>query len=428
MTTPESALSLPREKKRKYSFVVRTFFYTFAGDTSNHLIRETSMAAIEFYQYLIHFAVMLTILIMMAVYLLTSRRNAFGSELVTDQRLRRKAGRLIFIYTLIYLANIPMVLWLADDLQLLQMASVTVDMTIWCPVVLHFLLELLQDRRHWDNRLLLISMLAVMPLTGWLLTGHTWWKWAVYGMYIAEVVFFIGWYIRAAIAYRRFLADNYADLEHKEVTWSWIILSSMFFSLINYLLMLFQGNMQICVALSYIFHLADILFIGIIVWYIDHQQILEPLTAEAVAEELAMEEEADTDDTSNMLTNQPTKDDIIVIKTGALLRKHCEEAQLYLQHDLSLKTVAQVCNTNRTYLGRYFASQGLTYYTYINKLRINHFQSLYREALKGENTPPTLQQLSIDSGFVSYNTFSRAFLACTGISVRQWLEQVKLEE
>lgn len=375
--------------QKKWShFFYSFFFHTFAGETSNHLIRETSMAAIEFYQYLIHFAVMLTILIMMAVYLLTSRRNAFGSELITDQHLRRKAGRLIFIYTLIYLTNIPMVLWLADDLQLLQMASVTVDMTIWCPVVLHFLLGLLQDRRHWDNRLLLISMLAVMPLTGWLLTGYAWWKWAVYGMYIAEVVFFIGWYIRAAIAYRRFLADNYADLEHKEVTWSWIILSSMFFSLINYLLMLFQSDMQICVALSYIFHLADILFIGIIVWYIDHQQILEPLTAEAVAEELAMEEEADTDDTSNMLTNQPTKDDIIVIKTGALLRKHCEEAQLYLQRDLSLKTVAQVCNTNRTYLGRYFASQGLTYYTYINKLRINHFQSLYREALKGENTPP----------------------------------------
>jgi hypothetical protein len=43
MTTPRGALPLPREKKRKYSFVVRTFFYTFAGDTSNHLIRETSI-------------------------------------------------------------------------------------------------------------------------------------------------------------------------------------------------------------------------------------------------------------------------------------------------------------------------------------------------------------------------------------------------
>ena len=414
--------------KEMVSFFYSFFFHTFAGENSNHLIRETSMAAIEFYQYVIHFAVMLTILIMMAVYLLTSRRNAFGGELVTDQRLRRKAGRLIFIYTLIYLTNIPMVLWLADDLQLLQMASVTVDMTIWCPVVLHFLLELLQDRRHWDNRLLLISVLAVMPLTGWLLTGHAWWKWAVYGMYIAEVVFFIGWYIRAAIAYRRFLADNYADLEHKEVTWSWIILSSMFFSLINYLLMLFQSDMQICVDLSYIFHLADILFIGIIVWYIDHQQVLEPLTAEDGVEKLPKEQEAETVETAHTLTDQTTREDIIIARTGALLRKHCEETQLYLQHDLSLKTVAQECNTNRTYLGRYFASQGLTYYTYINKLRINHFQSLYREALKGENTPPTLQQLSKDSGFISYNTFSRAFLACTGISVRHWLEQVKLEE
>lgn len=385
------------------------------------------MTTIAFYQYLIQIVVMTTILTTMALYLLISKRNAFGSELITDQRLRRKAGRLVLIYAFIYLANIPLGLWLAGDLQLLLMASVTLDMTIWCPVVLHFLLELLQDRRRWDNRLLLVSVLAVMPLTGWLLTGQAWWKWALYGMYLTELTFFISWFIRGAMSYRCFLADNYADLEHKEVTWSWIILGSIFLSVISYLLVLSQSDVQVCLPFSCGICLADIVFIGAIVWYIDNQQILEPLTAETVAEELAMKDEADTDDTSNMLTNQPTKDDIIVIKTGALLRKHCEEAQLYLQHDLSLKIVAQVCNTNRTYLGRYFASQGLTYYTYINKLRINHFQSLYREALKGE-TPPTLQQLSKDSGFVSYNTFSRAFLACTGISVRHWLEQVKLEE
>ena len=399
------------------------------------------MTSVELYQYVIHFAVMMTVLTSMAVYLLVSKRNAFGSEIVTDQRLRRKAGRLIFIYTLIYLTNIPMLLWLADDLQLLQMASVTVDMTIWCPVVLHFLLELLQDRRHWDNRLLLISVLAVMPLTGWLLTGHAWWKWAVYGMYIAEVVFFIGWYIKAAIAYRRFLADNYADLEHKEVTWSWIILSSMFFSLINYLLMLFQSDMQICVALSYIFHLADILFIGIIVWHIDRQQVLEPLAEESV-EEVQKSQEAEAVETEAMepevmeteameTTNThefpASRKDIIIYQTGELLRKHCEEAQLYLQRDLSLKTLAQACHTNRTYLGLYFASQGITYYIYINKLRIDHFQSLYREAMKEKSTTFTLQQLSKDSGFLSYNTFSRAFVSCTGISVSKWQKQVNLE-
>ena len=385
------------------------------------------MTSVELYQYVIHFAVMMTILTSMAVYLLVSKRNAFGSEIVTDQRLRRKAGWMILIYVLVYLANIPLFFWLIDDQQLLQIVSMTLDMMLCYPTVLRLMLELLQDRRRWDNRLWWLSLLAVMPLTGWLLTGHAWWKWAVYGMYIAEVVFFIGWYIRAAIAYRRFLADNYADLEHKEVTWSWIILSSIFFSLINYLLMLFQSDMQICVALSYIFHLADILFIGIIVWYIDHQQVLEPLTAEAGVEKLPKEQEAETDETAHTLTDQTTREDIIIARTGALLRKHCEETQLYLQHDLSLKIVAQECNTNRTYLSRYFASQGITYYIYINKLRIDHFQSLYREAMKEKSTTFTLQQLSKDSGFLSYNTFSRAFVSCTGISVSKWQEQVNLE-
>ena len=53
------------------------------------------MTSVELYQYVIHFAVMMTILTSMAVYLLVSKRNAFGSEIVTDQRLRRKAGWMI---------------------------------------------------------------------------------------------------------------------------------------------------------------------------------------------------------------------------------------------------------------------------------------------------------------------------------------------
>lgn len=169
--------------------------------------------------------------------------------------------------------------------------------------------------------------------------------------------------------------------------------------------------------------------------------MLEPLTEESV-EEVQKSQEAEAVETEAMepgtmeteameTTNThevpASRKDIIIYKTGELLRKHCEEAQLYLQRDLSLKTLAQACHTNRTYLGLYFASQGITYYIYINKLRIDHFQSLYREAMKEESTTFTLQQLSKDSGFLSYNTFSRAFVSCTGISVSKWQEQVNLE-
>ncbi len=378
------------------------------------------MTSVELYQYVIHFAVMMTILTSMAVYLLVSKRNAFGSEIVTDQRLRRKAGWMILIYVLVYLANIPLCFWLSDNQQLLEMVSVTLDMMVTYPTVLYFMLELLQDRRRWDNRLWWLSLLAVMPLTGWLLTHWSWWIGVLYGLYLTELVTFIVWYVRATKAYHRFLADNYADLEHKELVWSWMILSSIFLSTINYLLTMFQSDMHTIVVCTYAIHVADTIFIFLIVWHIDRQHVLEPL-----AEESAEEVQKSQDTTSQEAP--ALRKDIIIYKTGELLRKHCEETQLYLQHDLSLKTLALACHTNRTYLSLYFASQGITYYIYINKLRIDHFQSLYREAMKEKSTIFTLQQLSKDSGFVSYNTFSRAFVSCTGISVSKWQEQVNLE-
>lgn len=346
------------------------------------------MTDIEFYQYLIHFVVMMTILVAMAIYLLVSKRNAFGRELVTDQRLRRKAGWTILVYVFTYLANIPLVLWFADDPQLQQMASVTIDMVLYLPTMLCFMLETLQDRRRWDNRLWWFCVIAVLPLMGWLLTRQTWWTWAMYALYLTELATCIVWYIRSKITYHRFLADNYADLEHKDLTWSWIILCVMALSLVNYLLMMSQSDIHVIMAYSYVFHVADTIFIGIIVLYIDHQQVLEPLAEETVEAEMQEETEVESGGTENTPIAPISKNDIIIIKIGALLQKHCEATQLYLQHDLSLNTVAQACHTNRTYLSLYFASQGITYYTYINKLRIDYFQSLYRKALREKITPP----------------------------------------
>ena len=335
------------------------------------------MTSVELYQYVIHFAVMMTVLTLMAVYLLVSKRNAFGSEIVTDQRLRRKAGWMILIYVLVYLANIPLCFWLSDNQQLLEMVSVTLDMMVTYPTVLYFMLELLQDRRRWDNRLWWLSLLAVMPLTGWLLTHWSWWIGVLYGLYLTELVTFIVWYARATKAYHRFLADNYADLEHKELVWSWMILSSIFLSTINYLLTMFQSDMHTIVVCTYAIHLADTIFIALIVWHIDRQQVLEPLAEESV-EEVQKSQEAEAVETEAMETTNThevpaSRKDIIIYKTGELLRKHCEEAQLYLQRDLSLKMLAQACHTNRTYLGLYFASQGIT-----RLLKLQHFLTCFR--------------------------------------------------
>jgi AraC-like DNA-binding protein len=105
---------------------------------------------------------------------------------------------------------------------------------------------------------------------------------------------------------------------------------------------------------------------------------------------------------------------------GLLLKLHCEEPQLYLQHDVSVTQLAMLIGTNRVYLSQYFTNQGINYNTYINRLRIQHFINLYREATKNHQTIIT-KQLANQSGFRSYSTFSAAFKQVMGMTATEWM-------
>ena len=106
-----------------------------------------------------------------------------------------------------------------------------------------------------------------------------------------------------------------------------------------------------------------------------------------------------------------------------LLAEQCVATQLYLQHDLSLQQLSLAIGTNRTYLSQYFSRQGITYNTYINNLRINHFIRRCQE-LAAEGQPIAAQQLASDSGYRSYSTFSLAFKQRTGQSVTAWIRDM----
>jgi AraC-like DNA-binding protein len=106
---------------------------------------------------------------------------------------------------------------------------------------------------------------------------------------------------------------------------------------------------------------------------------------------------------------------------GELLQQHCIDTQIYLQHDLSISQLAKVIGTNRLYLSQYFSGIGITYNTYINDLRINHFIDLYNEAAAAKR-PFTAQQLAHDSGYRSYSTFGLAFKQRTGQTVTEWMQ------
>jgi AraC-like DNA-binding protein len=105
---------------------------------------------------------------------------------------------------------------------------------------------------------------------------------------------------------------------------------------------------------------------------------------------------------------------------GSLLKQYCEEPQLYLQHDISAMQLAKLIGTNRLYLSKHFASQGITYSTYINSLRIQHFINLYHEAV-ATHQPITVRQLAHKSGFHSYSTFNSAFKQSMGMTASEWM-------
>jgi AraC-like DNA-binding protein len=87
---------------------------------------------------------------------------------------------------------------------------------------------------------------------------------------------------------------------------------------------------------------------------------------------------------------------------------------------MSLSQLAQAIGTNRLYLSQHFSSQGMTYNTYINGLRIQHYIKLYHEAVAA-NQPISVRQLAHRSGFRSYSTFNAAFKQSMGMTATEWM-------
>ena len=76
---------------------------------------------------------------------------------------------------------------------------------------------------------------------------------------------------------------------------------------------------------------------------------------------------------------------------------------------------------NREALGAWFAEHDDTYNAYINRLRIDHFVSLYREAVAA-GRKPTIFEVAHDCGYRSYLSFYTAFRQRMGISVTAWMK------
>lgn len=329
------------------------------------------------------------------MYLWFRHINIIASHIESPYRLRIWAGAFLLAMAASHIWWVlPGQVWLTDYRLEWILILIALDNMTLVPLVMAMLLRMMQDRQRplWPIFATIVPTAVIatvgivkhIPQTEWIM------EWYVTFLGFVFVIYMVS----AVKQYGRWLRDNYADLEHKEV---WQSLLASMFALPLFFTYAYHGGE---VYREYMTQVISIIIIVFIVLRVETLQTLDEKT----------EEETGNSDIS--FNN----------KIDELLHNCCEQTQLYLQHDLTLSQLATAIGTNRTYLGAYFAGKGESYNAYINRLRIDYFIQLYQETINN-GCIVTAKELSIRSGYHSYSTFSAVFKQRMGQTVTEWTKR-----
>ena len=373
-----------------------------------------------------------------SLYLLLRPHNAF-SAFESPAGLRRWTAAFLAVIALSH------VWWLAlrevppgGDPETFYAIAIFLDTVLLVPLAMIVMLRMLQDRCRplWGVG---VAMLPIPLITlgvgvvgrnpgfSWMLVDY---------LLVLSVLFFV--YMGVALfRYGRWLRDNYADLEHKEV-WQVFLMEVAIF--LMFCLYKYSGESDIS---EFSVQMGSALLTALLLWRVETLQQLDEVEEPAEtglpvgefvgggeAEEIVRTEERqdkeDVNEVSGKVQNNADADSLrdtsLVERIGELLKSHCEAPQLYLQRDLTLTKLCAAIGTNRTYLSTYFRQNGITYNAYINRLRTEHFMRLCRDEMAA-HCQVFVQEAALQSGFQSPRTFTATFKSLTGMTAKEWMEQ-----
>ena len=389
--------------------------------------------------FIMLYAVVMTMAALGSCYLLFRRGNAFAEDVKSPVRLRRWTAAFLGITALGHLWYMPaMVFDLSEAVELFMLIGGLLDCIFTIPVALIVMLCMMQDRRRplWPV-IVAVAPLVVMMAVSIVMCSYALLPW-IQGYFLLVAVAFTIYMVREVRRYGRWLRDNFADLENKEVWHSLLVLAAFMILFVYYVMG--YGS----ITYEYIIQVCGLLLIGFLLWRVETLSSLTPDTQQTHSQPLTVMEGSNYSQDGNASGNTATElstslpvreglgeslhrvgsevglsgEDLDDIKL--LLKQHCEDTRLYLQHDLTHLQLAKELGINRTYLSLYFARHNTTYNAYINDLRIFHFVRLYREAMTA-GRDFTAQELAAQSGYRSYRTFSQAFKERMGQTVKEWM-------
>ena len=205
------------------------------------------------------------------VYLLLRRGNAFAEDVRSSCVLRR--------WTAAFMAAIVAshVWWyvlgtyfLTDDRLVRNITTIMLDHVTLVPLTMAVLLAMLQDRRRplWPWLLAQAPevLAAALGIAG---RSELWGYQVVHYWQLGVIAVFVVYYIIALRQYERWLLDNYADLEHKEV-WQ----SMVFIIVLLAVYMVYTSNAGELVR-EYLSQVITLVIIAFLLWRVETLQKLD---------------------------------------------------------------------------------------------------------------------------------------------------------
>ncbi len=205
------------------------------------------------------------------LYLLFRRGNAFvGEEIKSSRVLRRWTAAFM---AAVVASHVWWVLlgtqFLANDRLVRNIIAITLDHITFVPLMMCVLIRMLQDRRRplWPL-IPLFAPIAVLAVV--CIVTHVDVFWSVMEYYtVLLAVLFIIYYVRMLRQYGRWLLDNYADLERKEVWQSLLLLAFILFVHMAY------TNNEGTLFMEYLAQVNTIVIIVFLLWRVETLQELE---------------------------------------------------------------------------------------------------------------------------------------------------------
>lgn len=359
------------------------------------------MANFNYVIYLPIYVLAIIFLVVLGCYMLAQRGNVMGTHGEQESKLRmtRMMSVTMFVWAFDLFIYIPVILsgWSEDHVAYKVLFLLSLMMST--PVVFIDMFAVVQRRvniRGWvcalglPFLLLAICNLMVPESNVPANVGAT--------LSVVSILFLLVKFYSEYRNYVERIHSEYSETSRREILWSWVCFSGLAVQAIVYVVyQLLWSPVLECIYF--------VLSIGnaVSLCYCTCRQVT--IDIDIVEDEKIEEEDAEAVKTEK----EKQRERALCATIEEKLELHCEGRLLYLDPTLTREQLCHRLNIGSTYLKMYFHSRGLSFYQYVNTLRVE-----YAYKLMMAHPDMSISDVCQQSGFRSQTTFRKMFVEVMG--------------